>query len=79
MPTEKGWAIIGSCGLYVGWYQTRASMIAHHVHDTWTGASEPPHQFALSGKLNPLQQYGWRQCQKRGDRAVRVSITYKTE
>lgn len=73
MNLRDGWAIIGKHGLYVGWHQTRRQMIAEHVGDLH-GVS----RFAGRG-LDESQLAAWRECQKNGDRAIKVSISYRSK
>lgn len=50
---QKGWAIVGPYGLYVGWWLKRYEAIGHHK--------------------NALGR-SWKECLKKGDRAVKVEI-----
>ncbi len=75
--TETGWAIHGEYGLYVGWYSTRHQMIARHVYDMRRLDDPEVSQFSLSGKLSADQSRLWERMKKRGDRAVKVKITYE--
>ena len=68
MKLREGWAIIGPHGLYVGWHLTRREMVARHVADL-EGISS-----MTFGELTEDQRLAWRQCQKRGDRAIKISI-----
>ncbi len=65
MPTEKGWAIDGPHGLYVGWWLTRKAAIEEHVR----------HKVILGPSADPIKDI-WKLCQKAGDRVVRVTIKY---
>lgn len=70
MATEKGWGIAGSFGLYVGWHMTRAAAIRDHVVEL----------LGIGQKLGPLtaaQKRAWKEMQKEGDRAVKVTVTYR--
>lgn len=67
--TYTRWAIAGECGLYVGQRFTRRDAIAEHVADKF-GVSE----YAGNG-LDTEQLAAWQQCQKLGDKAVKVKIT----
>jgi hypothetical protein len=72
MKLREGWAIIGCHGLYVGWHQTRRQMIAEHVADIHGVCS-----YASSWRgLDESQKAAWRECQKKGDRAIKVTISY---
>lgn len=67
MPKETGWAITGKYGLYIGWWQRRRDAIEAHVRDkVICGASKDP--------VNDI----WKMCQKNGDRAVKVTVTYRS-
>lgn len=63
--TTNGWAIVGWCGLYIGWWPTRREAIAAHVRDK--------RMQSFRGDDAAL----WKKCQKDGDRAVKVKITYR--
>lgn len=66
MPKETGWAIKGTNGLYTGWWRRRRDAIEAHVSDkVISGASK-----------NPMKDI-WKRCQKDGDSAVKVTISYK--
>ncbi len=71
--TEKGWAICGYYGLYHGWHKNRAQAIAEHVADKMLGGWPA---FALNGKLSDQQREAWGKCRRRGDRAVKIKISY---
>jgi hypothetical protein len=78
MATERGWAIAYDGGIYVGWHYGRRAAIAQHVSDLWShrdgfGDISP---YAFSAKLNDDQRRAWALCKKKGDRAVKVKITY---
>lgn len=72
MKLQEGWAIIGSHGLYVGWHPIRREMIAQHLADLY----DMP-RFTLSGKLSQAQTELWRKCQRKGDRAIKICISYR--
>lgn len=75
MKTETGWAIKNDKhGLYYGWHRIRREIIAQHVADTHLGGWPA---FA-SGGLNDAQKAAWKKCQRIGDRAVKVRITYRS-
>ena len=61
MPSEKMWAIVGKYGLYTGTWFTRREAIVRHCRD-------------LSN--NPDIGMTWQECRKRGDRAIRVTMTW---
>ncbi len=69
--SEWGWAIMGKFGLYCGWRMTRAAAIAEHVNDMKSVG-----QFAINGKLSTAQTKVWMECRQRGDRAVKVVLSY---
>lgn len=74
---EKGWAIESIFSdLYLGWSMTRIGAIANHVHDRGD-KFERPSRFAF-GNLNDVQRKIWLQCKKRGDRAVKVTLTWSS-
>lgn len=69
----KAWAIIGSHGLYYGTASTRKEAIAQHVYAFNTELYQrgfPDYTPALS----TLQKTVWKQCRKRGDEAVKVTV-----
>lgn len=67
--TYVRWAIISDHqGLYTGQCCTRRDAIAEHVGDLY-GVS----RWAGAG-LDPKQRDCWRECQAKGDRAVKVRI-----
>lgn len=76
MATERGWAIAGKHGLYIGWWQRRREAIAGHVRDVRRTSDPETSGFVLSGGLSATQQKLWKQCRERGDRAVRVQLKY---
>lgn len=55
----QGWAIKGTHGLYVGWWQTRRDAISAHTGDLY------PEEYRTDA---------WRICRAKGDRAVKVAI-----
>lgn len=74
---QIGWAIAGEHGLYVDWRQTRLAMIAQHVSDRCFVGEERPSEFVNGCKLDPLQNERWKRCRRQGDRAVKVTITWR--
>lgn len=71
MTTETGWAILGDSGLFVGWHPVRREMIAQHLGDLY----DTP-RFTLSGKLSQTQINLWQKRKAKGERAVKVRLTY---
>ena len=61
------WAIIGNYGLYTGTWFTRKEAIREHCHEN----------LIIPSTLHPDIQSAWRRCQKNGDKAVKVKITWK--
>ena len=47
-------------------------MIAEHVYSRDTSLG----YFAIGDKLNEAKRKLWKQCEKQGDRAVKVTISY---
>ena len=72
MPKEHGWAIVGDHGLYIGWQLTRNDAIGDHVSAV-TGIG----CHALGGRLSREQAQLWKQRKAMGERAVKVTISYK--
>jgi hypothetical protein len=79
MPTEKGWAIAYEGGLYTGWWGSRRSAIVNHVSElcSHTGEFGQISPYAYGGRLDDEQLRAWKYCKKRGDRTVKVKITYR--
>lgn len=76
MKKETGWAIVGTHGLYIGWWHRRLDAIVGHVHDC-RGINDPePSQFVIGRKLDEVQTAAWERCKARGDRVVKVTISY---
>jgi hypothetical protein len=73
------WAVIDKTGhLYVfSIAATRSMAIAHHVYctTTTTAGQEQPSQYAWR-KLDELQRERWKVAQKRGERAVKVTVSW---
>lgn len=70
MTTEKGWAIVGTAGLYTGWWLTRREAICGHLIGFKGGNA------ARTQGLTAEQKRQWALRKKRGDRVVRVTIKY---
>lgn len=70
MAKEKGWAIASDTGLYVGWSMTRKEAIAEHINALFETRGSG------WGALTAEQRKFWRQQQRKGDRAVKVTISY---
>lgn len=70
MAKEKGWAIASDTGLYIGWSMTRNEAIAEHINAL----------YGVRGRgwetLTDVQRKFWQQQKRRGDRAVKVTISY---
>jgi hypothetical protein len=75
MPTERGWAVAGKNGLYIGWWHRRGDAIAGHVRDVRRIEEPETSGFYLS-RLTEDQSKLWRKCRQRGDRVVRVKLAY---
>jgi len=65
--TETMWAIHGVHGLYIGTWLTRKEAIATHVKELYG---------APNGKADNSIKEAWWRCRNKGDRAVKVEITY---
>jgi hypothetical protein len=74
--SEAGWAIVGNCGLYVGWHRSRSQTIAQHVSDLWSGRGGFGEISPYGSRLDDQQKLAWAKCKANGDRAVKVTITY---
>ena len=70
MKKEQRWVIVGRIGLYTGQWQTRRDAIAEHV-DALEGAGSERRRY-----LTTEQTRAWDRCKGRGDRAVKVTISY---
>lgn len=68
---EKGWAIVGNCGLYTGWWQTRVEAIQGHVTGYRGGHA------ARTQGLTDEDRRQWARRKSLGDRCVRVTISYR--
>lgn len=68
--TERGWAVAGDFGLYMGWHISRTAAIRDHVVEKF-GIGE------RTGRLTAAQKRAWARCRKDGGRAVKVELTYK--
>jgi hypothetical protein len=67
--SEIRWAIVGRHGLYTGQSLTRRGAIQNHVRYFWPGFPKTPPD-DITRKL-------WATCRKRGDRAVKVAVTWE--
>jgi hypothetical protein len=74
--TITRWAIRYPGGLYVGQTLTRLDAIAEHVWSYNKELHDRGIRWARGG-LDPIQKAEWERCRKRGDRAVKVKITYE--
>ena len=63
---ETMWAIHGAHGLYVGTWQTKSAAIADHANA----------KYVIPCDKYPTIQAAWRECKRKGDKAVKVKITY---
>lgn len=66
---EKGWAIVGTSGLYTGWWETRAEAIQGHLAGYHGGMA------ARSQGLTDDDRRRWDRRKQNGDRCVRVTVT----
>ena len=66
---EVLWAIVGEHGLYLGTSTTRKGMVQEHVNSL----------YIIPSDKWPDIQTAWKDCRQKGDRAVRVTITYEVE
>jgi len=67
----KAWAIEGEHGLYYGTYSSRADAIGNHVR-SYYDLNLP---FYTDGALSKTQKLYWNERRKKGDRAVRVTVS----
>jgi len=74
MKVER-WVITGECGLYIGQWQTRADAIKKHTSDIMSGRQGIP-VLSEFGSLNSDHRRAWKICKRRGDRAVRATISF---
>jgi hypothetical protein len=64
--TASGWAIVGDCGLYIGWWLTRQDAIDGHCE-----------AFRWLDRIDPINRKAeWKARQKDGDQVVKVQISY---
>jgi hypothetical protein len=79
--TEMRWVIVGEVGLYVGQEQTRAAMIAKHVSERLSGMKvDRQERFGTmhaGWSLDAEHRRAWNWCKRKGDRCIRVAITYQ--
>lgn len=71
---DTGWAITGDCGIYVGWWQTRAQAIAEHVVQVRHSSEPEPRAFFHERGLTPQHKKIWERCKRNGDRCIKVEI-----
>lgn len=71
--TTTRWAIVGRCGIYTGQWLTRRAAIVAHVRDMGLGN----HLWISGGYTLDQIREGWRHWHACGDRAVKVTITWK--
>jgi hypothetical protein len=73
---STGWAVADARGILVATVRaTRAAAIAFHV--AWhlpASLGEQPKDFAIRGRLDPLQHERWRWARRHGSRVVKVVI-----
>lgn len=60
---ETMWTIVGAHGLYTGTWLTRREAILRHVVS----------KYGVSMTVDRA----WRHCKKKGDKAIKVHITYE--
>lgn len=82
MKKERGWAIAGKHGLYIGWWQRRSDAIAQHVYDLQPttprkGVPTVSSPITLHNALEAEHRTAWRYRRKCGDRCVRVTLSYR--
>jgi hypothetical protein len=65
-----GWAIAHPHGLYVGWWLTRVEAIAGHI-EIIEGVGN-----TYGSELTDEQRRLWAARKRKGDRAVKVKLTY---
>jgi hypothetical protein len=66
---EQWWAIVGRHGLYAGHWQRRSEAIRSHVSDLVDFPGFAP-------KTEIKKQ--WARCRRKGDRVVKVTITWRS-
>lgn len=77
MATQHGWAIaMEGERLYIGWQLTRGAAIAAHVLEVRRVNDPVTSGFYVRRRLDEDQAALWKACRQRGDRVVRVKITY---
>ena len=64
MNTETRWVIVGEVGLYTGAELTKREAITNHVEALYVC----PQRIS--------RDEAWKLCRKKGDRAIKVDITY---
>lgn len=66
---EIRWVIIGTVGLYTGQWLTRKDAIEAHTRAWYDGyPANPP---------DSERQRLWKQCRRRGDRAIQAAISWE--
>ena len=70
------WGVTGECGLYVGQWLTRADAIAEHASRGRRRDEPEVPDRAYGGKLSTAQLEIWKRQQTRGDRAVKLKISF---
>jgi hypothetical protein len=71
MARQAGWAIASEHGLYIGWWHTRVEAIAGHLA-ALDGVCN-----AYGTDLTDEQRKLWAARKRKGDRAVKVRLTYQ--
>ena len=66
---EVLWAIVGKHGLYLGTATTRKGMVREHVNSL----------YIIPTDKWPDIQTAWKDCRKKGDKAIRVNIEYEVK
>lgn len=74
--SQRGWAIIGRHGLYVGWWQRRCDAMAGHASEARRMGEPEVSPFVHGRHLDEAQQLAWERCHARGDRVIRVNIVW---
>lgn len=74
MPSETVWIIVREgCGAYYDFSSSRRTAIAKHVNDLDELCYAKQN---IWGPLTDDQKRVWKECRKRGDRAVRATLTW---
>jgi hypothetical protein len=78
--STQAWAIEDAKGrIWKNIHGTRAAAIAYHVAWCIPAANPQPDQFVHGGRLDQQQRVLWRESRRRGERAVKVKIVWRTE